>query len=104
MWAMAIAKAQEPYRRWPEMSEVNALFGETLIALADVPALLPWPMSLSVVKRWIAKGYKGVRLESARVGGRRLTSREAVARFLARVNAAPLPVPEPAAAAVAVAG
>ena len=42
----------------------------------------------STVYRWRLAGVRGVRLETVRCGGRRLTSIEAVRRFLAGVTAA----------------
>jgi hypothetical protein len=38
-------------------------------------------VSPSTVWRWASRGVRGVRLESALVGGRRMTSAEAFARF-----------------------
>jgi hypothetical protein len=42
--------------------------------------------------RWVLRGCRGIQLESARSGGRRVTSREAVRRWLDKLNgAAPTP-------------
>ena len=41
----------------------------------------------TTVQRWASHGIRGVRLEVTRVGGRCLTSHEAVTRFLQSVNA-----------------
>ena len=41
----------------------------------------------NTVQRWYNRGVLGVRLEVTRVGGRCLTSHEAVERFLQSVNA-----------------
>jgi Protein of unknown function (DUF1580) len=51
----------------------------------------------STVFRWVTKGTRGsdgsvVKLEAARVGGRWLTSRGAIARFVAALTAAADPV------------
>lgn len=43
---------------------------------------------LSTVHRWRLRGVNGIRLETWRIGGRRVTSRAALARFHARVTAA----------------
>lgn len=46
-------------------------------------------VNTSTIWRWILRGARGQRLESALVGGRRFTSQEALARFVGRLNAAP---------------
>lgn len=47
---------------------------------------------LSTVLRWTQRGSKGVRLESRVLGGRRLTSVEAVRRFMNATTQAAEPV------------
>src|SRR5438128_2214980 len=42
---------------------------------------------ISTVFRWISRGVSGVRLEALRLGGRWVTSREAVQRFAERLTA-----------------
>ena len=42
----------------------------------------------STIWRWHRRGIKGVRLETAIIGGRRYTSREAIQRFIERTTAA----------------
>ena len=65
---------------------------ETLVALADVPPLLPKrrggrPVSVSCVYRWsVGRGCRGIRLETTQVGGTRATSREAIQRFFDRLS------------------
>ena len=64
---------------------------ETLIALADVPALLPRRRGgkkphVSCIYRWTTAGVRGVLLESVQVGGTRCTSKEALARFFHRLS------------------
>lgn len=64
---------------------------ETLVPLHDACKLIPPGRNgrrthLSTLLRWILKGSKGpegqtVRLEGVRIGGRWLTSREALQRF-----------------------
>ena len=63
---------------------------EALIPLAEVPGLLPEPVHLETVRRWIRAG----RLDALRIGRKFWTSREAVHRFLAActVDTAPEPV------------
>ncbi len=43
---------------------------------------------VSTVWRWSLRGVRSVRLETALIGGVRMTSREALARFFARTTAA----------------
>jgi hypothetical protein len=64
---------------------------ETLLSLAQAAKIQPpgrrdRPMSLSCILRWLLHGVRGpdgkvVRLEAVRLGGRWLTSREALQRF-----------------------
>jgi hypothetical protein len=54
------------------------------------------PPHVATVWRWTGNGVRGVRLESLLVGGVRNTSREAIGRFLAKLNAdEPGAVPAP---------
>src|SRR3989442_321478 len=45
-------------------------------------------INVSTVWRWSLRGVRGVRLETALIGGIRMTSREALARFFSRTTAA----------------
>lgn len=71
---------------------------EEILALADASRALPLVAGkrphLSTIWRWIYKGCGGVRLEHARIGHRVVTSREALERFLERLNAADMPSAE----------
>jgi hypothetical protein len=65
---------------------------ENLRALPAVPGILPAsrdgrPVHLSSVYRWTTVGIRGVVLETIQVGGRRLTSVEALQRFAERLSA-----------------
>jgi hypothetical protein len=65
---------------------------ETLISLAEAAQSIPpgrkgKPTHLSTVLRWILHGVHGIRLEGVRLGGRWLTSREALARFAEQLTA-----------------
>ncbi len=67
---------------------------ENLVALADVPAMLPRRrggkrVHLSCVYRWAQRGIRGVRLEVLQCGGTKATSREALARFFQRLEQSP---------------
>ncbi|MBL9090928.1 MAG: DUF1580 domain-containing protein [Planctomycetaceae bacterium] len=59
---------------------------EALITLADAANLTPLRPHVSTIRRWIRIGVRGEILETVRIGGRRLTSREAVSRFLTSIN------------------
>jgi hypothetical protein len=60
---------------------------EHLISLAEVPDAIPRgatgkPVHLSVVYRWVQRGIRGTKLEAIQFGGRRMTSTEAIERFV----------------------
>lgn len=69
---------------------------ESTISLSEAARLLPpgrrgRPVSLSCVLRWVFSGAPGpsgerVRLEALRLGGRWITSREAMQRFAERLT------------------
>lgn len=50
--------------------------------------------ALATLHRWRLDGIRGVRLETAQIGGSRFTSREAIVRFLKTQNADQIPVPQ----------
>jgi hypothetical protein len=57
---------------------------ETLLPLKNVPHA-----TYRTRRRWARDGIRGVRLETVFIGGRQMTSTEAVRRFFAALNAAP---------------
>ena len=64
---------------------------EHLIALADVPAILPKRrggkrVHLSCIYRWTTAGCRHIVLESIQIGGTRCTSKEALGRFFERLG------------------
>jgi hypothetical protein len=63
---------------------------EKLVTFNDATRFLPLGMRPAYCTwwRWFRHGVAGVRLETVRISGRRLTSAEAVERFLAAVAAA----------------
>ena len=84
----------------------SQLLSETLIGLCEAARRLPpgrggRPVSFSCVLRWITHGIPGpdrkrIKLEGVRVGGRWLTSVEALARWadsLTPHNGQPAPMP-----------
>lgn len=72
---------------------------ETVISLLDAAKSMPRRRGgrrphVSCLYRWTTAGCRGVVLESIQIGGTRCTSREALARFFARLtsgNAADVP-------------
>lgn len=78
------------------MNPPRTLLQESLLTLNDAARRLPparrgRPVSFSCVLRWITDGVPGpdghrVKLEAVRVGGRWLTSVEALARWAARLT------------------
>jgi hypothetical protein len=75
---------------------------EAVLSLSEASrAVCPGrPVHLSTLYRWIAPGVRGQRLEAVRVGGRTLTSKEALTRFLSRLNQPGAVPPPPNAAAL----
>ena len=63
---------------------------ETLILPREVCRMFPGRsgngIALCTAWRWMLKGRKGHKLESLIAGGQRYTTREAVGRFLAKLN------------------
>jgi hypothetical protein len=60
---------------------------ETIITLGEAcKAFPPKGVSTATLARWIQRGINGVKLETIVIGYRRLTSREAIQRFIAAQN------------------
>lgn len=75
-----------------------AIEQETLIELTDAAEMLPRPagkeaLSHKTLRTWARRGVRGVKLEVIRVGKYVMTSREAVRRFIDRLNAPAQPKP-----------
>lgn len=62
------------------------LLNETRLSFAAAARIAE--THISTVHRWRLRGIQGIRLESIRVGGRRVTSLQALERFFARTTAA----------------
>ena len=60
---------------------------EDVISMAEAAKLLPGRPNLSTIWRWYRKGRGGVRLETIKCGSKRLTSVEAIGRFVERCTA-----------------
>lgn len=63
-----------------------AILDESLISLSKAARLAPGRPHLSTVWRWATAGFRGIRLETVTVAGRRLTSAEALRRFFEATN------------------
>ena len=61
---------------------------ESIIAINKVPKELPEPPHVGTVWRWIQRGVRNIKLETAMIGGKRYTSREALQRFSDATTAA----------------
>src|SRR5260370_41637777 len=73
---------------------------ESALSLSDAAKLIPpsrkgRPTHVATLTRWILHGVRGVQLDGARIGGRWVTSREALDRFSAALTAARLPGDQP---------
>lgn len=71
------------------MIDLRAETGLSLIQAAKLvpPTRQDKQVHVSTIVRWILHGVRGVRLEAVRVGGRWITSHEAIERFSAALTA-----------------
>ncbi len=58
------------------------LLTEDLIGMKEVPPTLPTRVHIATVWRWANRGIRGVKLETIRLGGKTLTSQQALTRFI----------------------
>lgn len=61
---------------------------EEFISLAEAARLIPGRPHLSTFYRWRTRGVNGIKLETVRIGGRRMISRSALVQFITAVTAA----------------
>lgn len=66
---------------------LDNLFSEERISITQLAEELG--VNYSTARRWIKQGYRGLRLESFRIGKKRYSTRQAAARFIAAVNGEP---------------
>ena len=92
----------------PRPAGADDLLAEGLIDLAEAAAgcrdARGRKPHVATLRRWARQGCRGHRLETAFLGNRLMTSRPAVARFLAALNGQPAPLPTEANAAAELAG
>ena len=65
--------------------DINA---EKIVSFGKAARTPPCNVHISTLHRWRLKGINGIKLESVLIGGRRMTSLEAVERFVHGVTAA----------------
>ncbi|WP_246112971.1 DUF1580 domain-containing protein [Allorhodopirellula solitaria] len=58
------------------------LLTEDLLGMSEVPPLLQKRVNVSTVWRWANRGIKGNKLETIKLGGKTLTSQQALTRFI----------------------
>ncbi len=63
---------------------------ETLFSITQAAKEIPSRPTVETIWRWRTAGCRGHKLETMLYGGRRYTSREAIARFLAAINNEPV--------------
>jgi len=66
---------------------------ENLIHFPKASKFIPGNPSLCALHRWRLSGVRGAKLDTLLVGGKRFTSREAIARFIAQQNHDESPTP-----------
>lgn len=59
------------------------------LTLAEAARLTPGRPHLATLRRWVTRGVRGHVLESRLIGGKRLTSHEALQNFFAAINQQP---------------
>ena len=69
-----------------EITSAVDLLTEDLLSLPEARLEVPGTPHVSTLHRWRLRGIGGVRLETIRIGGRILTSRQSLARFLTRLQ------------------
>jgi hypothetical protein len=67
------------------------LQNETLLTFSEASARVPGRVSVQTLHRWRLRGVRGVKLESCKVGGKRITSAEALQRFSDRLSGDDVP-------------
>lgn len=65
---------------------MNELIREDKLTLAAVAQMHPSNVHIETVRRWCLRGVGGVKLESFKEGGERLTTVQAYERFILRLN------------------
>ena len=77
----------------------DRLMDEGLCSVTKAASDIGVSISSKTALRWCLNGARGVRLESLKVGGRRMTSRAAMRRFIAAIQDKPVVTDEHSAGA-----
>jgi hypothetical protein len=83
---------------------VSTLQDEQVLPVKKAPKYIPGNVSTHTAWRWATRGVRGIKLESMMVGGTRVTSREAIDRFLSKLNPESVPTTDEADAELSVDG
>lgn len=67
-------------------ADLMRLLADALIQFKDAPPLLQKRVHASTAWRWTNRGANGIKLETVGIEGKRLTSVQAVTRFLKRTS------------------
>ncbi|WP_044303122.1 DUF1580 domain-containing protein [Rhodopirellula sallentina] len=62
------------------------LLTEDLLGMTQVPPVLQKRVNVSTVWRWANRGIKGIKLETIKLGGKTLTSQQALTRFIEKTT------------------
>lgn len=69
------------------------VFAERTLPLSQVPKKIPGKdPTIATVYRWARRGVNGIKLETAQIGGQKVTSYEALARFFRRLTESREPI------------
>jgi hypothetical protein len=70
----------------PESKKTLSLLTEDLISFNEVPPMLQMRVHVSTIWRWANRGIGGVKLETIKLGGKTLTTSQAVTRFIRKTS------------------
>lgn len=62
------------------------ILSEDTVTLTEASKIIPGRPHSSTIWRWHQHGCRGIKLETAVIGGRRFTSREAIERFVQKTT------------------
>lgn len=76
-----------PATKFKTNANPNArILTEDVLSLNEARDAIPTRPSISTVWRWAINGRKGVKLETYQIGGKRLTSVQAIHRFFEAIQ------------------
>ncbi len=68
------------------MKKSTNLLTEDVLSMSEAAQEIPGRPHVSTLWRWAHRGLKGEKLETLKIGGRTVTSRQAITRFFDRTN------------------